>query len=123
MWVDRRRNDRVGGTRLAGIEILSAVEPGPFAAGIRDLGDHVGAELLLDAEIPVLDVGVPEVDAEGVRSRREGPNGRIIEQVTDKGFRRRQSELERRKRLLVFAHERQVLDRVLEVTGRDRVEE
>src|SRR5262245_7304721 len=121
--VNRRRNDRVWRPRLARIEILAAVEPGTFAAGIRYLGDYVSAQLLLDAEIPVLDVGVPEVDAEGVGPRRERPDWRIVEQVSDKGLRSRQSELERRERLLIFPHERQVLDRVLEVAGRDRVEE
>src|SRR6266545_3870614 len=60
--IDRRWNDRVRRARFASVEILPAVEPCPLTARVRDLGDEVIPQLLLDAEIPVLDVSIPEID-------------------------------------------------------------
>src|SRR5688572_10120200 len=92
-------------------------------AGVRDLRDHRVSELTLTTEIPMVDEGVLEAHLERIWPGRKRSNRRIIQQIADEPLRWRQTELEGRQRLLIFANPRQVLDRILVITDGDGVEE
>src|SRR5262245_50246699 len=91
--IDRGWNDRTRRPRLAGVEILPAVEPRPLTARIGNLGHQAITQLALHAYIPVLNVSVLEIDAEGIRPWSERPDRGVIEQITDKGLTGRRPEL------------------------------
>src|SRR5688572_20643067 len=121
--VHRRRDLRVRRPRLGRIQVSSPVEPVGPMAGVRDLRNHRVSELMLTAEIPMVDEGVLEAHLERVRPGCKRSNRRIIQQIADEPFRWWQTELEGRQRLLIFANPGEVLDRILVIADRDGVEE
>src|SRR5688572_6837591 len=121
--VDRRRNLRVWPAGLRRIQVLAPVEAVAPMPGVRNLGHHRVSDLTLTAEIPVMQEGVLEPNLERVRSGCKRSDRRIIQQIADESLRRRQPELERGERLLVFANPWQILDGVLIITDWRGVEE
>src|SRR5262249_47008850 len=124
-WLCRDRgelDERARPIWLGRIGVFAPIQPSALTANVLYLDQEILPEFTLDAEVPVLHIGISEVGIHIIRAGIELARTRILDQVPDESFGRRSRYiLIDAQRLLVFLDVRNVLDHIFSDDALDSV--